>query len=113
MPAMQAQLASLQQKIDNRQGNLDDNEDRIANIILNSPGSQGSDEQKEPEAGVEQAKKEEDLREKDIIQDDVHSEADTDKKAAGHFAVHSGDTPEENSGAESVDGDAQDMDYKL
>ena len=74
----------MQQKIDRRQDALDQNEDRIANIILNSPKSQHSADQaekspKEPEDAL--AAKEKQLREKDVLQEDVRSDADTKQGA--------------------------------
>ena len=79
MPAMQAQLASMQNKIDQRQDALDQNEDRIANIILNSPKSQAS-EKPEPKEEVDAlAEKEKQLREQDVLQQDAVSDGGSEK----------------------------------
>ena len=80
MPAMQAQLASMQNKIDQRQDALDQNEDRIANIILNSPKSQAS-EKPEPKEEVDAlAEKEKQLREQDVLQQDAISDGGSEKQ---------------------------------
>lgn len=60
-PVLQAQLQQMQERIDRRQDQLDLNEDRIANIILNSPKSQKSEEKPPPEDML--AEKERQLRE--------------------------------------------------
>ena len=79
MPAMQAQLASLQNKIDQRQDALDQNEDRIANIILNSPKSQVSAEPEPKEEVDALAEKEKQLREQDVLQQDAVSDGGSEK----------------------------------
>ena len=45
--AMNAHLAEMQQRIDQRQEKLDENEDRIADIILNQPAEEVDSEEEE------------------------------------------------------------------
>jgi len=66
----------MQSKIDKRQLIIDRNEDKIANILINSPRSSGV-----PTKTTEDhaAANEEELRQKDMLIPDTVSEAETEK----------------------------------
>ena len=70
----------MQNKIDQRQDALDENEDRIANIILNSPKSQVSAEPEPKEEIDALAEKEKQLREQDVLQQDAISDGGSEKQ---------------------------------
>lgn len=81
MPTMQAQLVQLEKIINERQEVLNQNEDRIANILTHTPKSLENDKFVEDDFDAENGEKEKLLRAQDILEQDVQSEADTEKRA--------------------------------
>lgn len=81
MPTMQAQLVQLEKRINERQEVLNQNEDRIANILTHTPKSLENDKFVEDDFDAENGEKEKLLRAQDILKQDVQSEADTEKRA--------------------------------
>lgn len=81
MPTMQAQLVQLEKIINERQEVLNQNEDRIANILTHTPKSLENDKFVEDDFDAENGEREKLLRAQDILEQDVQSEADTEKRA--------------------------------
>ena len=60
---------------------MNQNEDRIANILTHTPKSLENDKFVEDDFDAENGEREKLLRAQDILEQDVQSEADTEKRA--------------------------------